>query len=77
MSDPSPANPPGVPGLSDDHTASDEDGFAACPPCAGTGEFPPTDGDTCPWCDGQGEIPADVATTLIEARRSYQGRSHG
>lgn len=28
-----------------------------CRPCAGTGEFPPTDGDTCSYCGGAGEVP--------------------
>lgn len=31
-----------------------------CAPCAGTGEFPPTDGDECSFCGGSGEVPVSV-----------------
>jgi hypothetical protein len=28
-----------------------------CARCAGTGEYPPTDGDVCSTCHGEGEFP--------------------
>lgn len=34
-----------------------------CRPCAGTGEYPPTDGDVCSWCDGAGEVTAEGVPT--------------
>lgn len=31
-------------------------GSEPCARCAGTGEYPPTDGDTCSFCGGEGSV---------------------
>lgn len=54
-----------------------EEIVAECPPCAGTGEFPPDEERTCGWCGGDGEVPAEIAGSLWAARRNYQARKGG
>jgi hypothetical protein len=49
--------------LAVDGTDTPTPATVSCKTCAGTGEYPPTNGVTCPWCDGEGEVPAGDTST--------------
>ena len=47
-----------------------------CARCAGTGEYPPTDGGTCSRCNGQGEHPLGFDGQRFPFVRDFDGMWH-